>query len=292
MIANRIIDGLGNQLFMYAFGYYLARKHNTEHVLDISLYQENMVREFALDRYNISARIATADDRGRFIRRYGGWGQLGYLIGKRPLKRMKERIDGFHGKYLDAGDDTYLDGYWQSEKYFPGMFDELQREFQLTVPLSDETLAVARQMSIGHSVSVHVRRTDYLQAWFTTVCSRAYYDRAVSDLVSRHEGIRLFVFSDDIAWCRQALRFPCPTVFVGHNDASMGHEDLWLMNQCRHHVIANSTFSWWGARLGIDPEGETLAPDPWFSHSYVDTSAIIPPGWRKISHSFEEVAAA
>lgn len=292
MIANRIVGGLGNQMFQYAFGHYLARKYNTEHVLDISSYDDDMQREFVLDRYGISARLASPLERRRFIRRYGGLGWMGYALGRTPMKRLKERSHGFRPEYLETGDDIFLDGYWQSEKHFPGVFDELRNEFQPIVPMSDETLAVAREMGRRESASLHVRRTDYLQVWYTTVCSGAYYQRAVDYLLRHYPGICLFVFSDDVDWCRQHLHFPCPMRFVGHNDGSTGHEDMWLMSQCRHHVIANSTFSWWGARLGIDPTGETLAPDPWFSHPDMDGSAVIPPSWRKISSSPEEAAAA
>jgi hypothetical protein len=283
MIVNRITGGLGNQMFEYAFGHYLARKHKTEHVLDVSPFDQDMLREFVLDRFNISARIATRGELRNFSRRSGLRGRLGRLAGRPPLAVVKEAVYGFKPEYMDAGPDTYLDGFWQSEKHFPGMIVELQHEFQPVVDMSDETFDVARQMASTESACIHVRRTDYLQVWYTTVCSQTYYERSVEYLLSRHEGLRLFVFSDDIAWCQQALRFPCPTTFVDHNDCSTGHEDLWLMTQCRHHVVANSTFSWWGARLGFDSTGETLAPDPWLSHSDVDSSHIVPPGWIKIS---------
>lgn len=283
MIVNRITGGLGNQLFEYAFGHYLARKHDTEHVLDISAFDEDMLREYALDRFNISARVARRGELRRLLRNRGMRGLFGRLVGRRPLSQVKETTYGFRPEYMLAGAHTYLDGYWQSEKHFPGMIEELRREFQPVADLSDETLAVARQMTGSESACIHVRRTDYLQVWYTTVCSQAYYERSVDYLLSRYQGLRLFVFSDDIAWCRDALRFPCPTTFVGHNDCSMAHEDLWLMCQCRHHIVANSTLSWWGARLGIDETGETLAPNPWLSHPDVDSSHVVPPSWLKIS---------
>lgn len=291
MIVTRISGGLGNQMFEYAFGLYLAKKHQTDLFLDCSWFEEDTLREFVLDRFSITAPLAPPSVRKRFIRRYGGRGWPGYLHGCPPMHRLKERVYGFREEHLDAPDDTFLDGYWQTEKCFPGMIDELRDEFQLTIPISDESLAVARQMAHPQSASLHVRRTDYLGVWYTTACSNVYYQRSVDYLLSRHQGIRLFVFSDDPEWCRKELRFPCPTTLVTHNDSSTGHEDLWLMSQCRHHVVANSTFSWWGARLG-DPSGETLAPDPWFSHPTMDGSHIVPPSWRPISGAFADERAA
>jgi hypothetical protein len=199
------------------------------------------------------------------------------------MNRLKERVYGFRPEYLDAPDDTYLEGYWQSEKFFPGLLKRLREEFRLTAPISDESLAMAERMRQCESVSLHVRRTDYLQVWYTSVCSMEYYRRSVADLIARYQGVRLFVFSDDAEWCQRELRFPCPTTFVTHNDGATGQEDMWLMSQCRHHIVANSTFSWWGAWLGVDPTGETLAPDPWFTNPEMDGTSIIPPDWRGIS---------
>jgi hypothetical protein len=136
------------------------------------------------------------------------------------------------------------------------------------------------------AVSLHVRRGDYASNPVTNqyhgTCSLRYYLDAVSTLVSLGVQPRLFVFSDDIPWAQASLRFDFPVTFVGHNPASADHEALRLMSMCRHHIIANSSFSWWGAWLGSHPDKVVIAPRKWFNGATHDTRDLIPASWRQV----------
>ena len=147
-------------------------------------------------------------------------------------------------------------------------------------------------MTGGESVSLHVRRTDYLSLSYANPCPLDYYEKSVAEVLAKHAGVQLFLFSDDIPWCRQQFDFPCPVMFVDHNDATTAHEDMWLMSRCRHHIIANSTFSWWGAWLGVDETGEVYAPQNWFADPTMDSTAIVPETWRRIPRQSQGREAA
>jgi len=131
-----------------------------------------------------------------------------------------------------------------------------------------------------------VRRGDYLTSPAASgchgVCPPEYYHAAVKELATRLRSPHFYVFSDDPAWVKAQLNLPHPTTFVDHNDAEHGYEDLRLMASCRHHIIANSTFSWWGAWLGGYPEKRVVAPQKWFRDDRVDTADLIPQGWQRI----------
>lgn len=280
MIVARIMGGLGNQMFQYAFGLYLAEKHRTELWLDGSSFDGDRLRSYMLDRWRITATEAPAAVRALIPRRRRWYRDL--FAGRRSLRRVNEKPFGFQRRYLATPNASYLDGYWQSEQFFPGMKARLQTEFQPARSVSAATHAAARKIDGCEAASLHVRRTDYLQLSYAGPCPADYYRRSVTELLSRHAELHLFVFSDDMAWCREQLRFPCPTTFVDHNDGSRAHEDIWLMSRCRHHVIANSTFSWWGAWLREDESGDVYAPRTWFTDPTMDSSSIIPASWRRL----------
>ena len=296
MIVSRIQGGLGNQMFQYAYGRYLAQRYDTQLWLECSHSETDTLRNFALDRWRIAATPVEPAISTLLPRRYGGRGWSNLLQGQTPLRRVKERPFGFQQKYLNPGSRVFLDGYWQSEQFFPGMRDTLQREFQPARKLSPATLAVARQMEANNSVSLHVRRGDYITNQHANsvhgVCTLEYYRRSVQQLLARLEAVQVFVFSDDHAWCAEHLALPCATKRVTHNAASSDHEDVWLMTQCRHHVVANSSFSWWGAWLGVDPTGLVYAPEPWFRSADLDCRSVVPASWNRIENEGTTLAKA
>ncbi len=286
MIVARICGGLGNQMFQYAFGTYLAKKHDCELVFDGSAFAGDPLRNYMLDRWAIEARFASEAERLLFPRRTGGQGWKNLLRGKRPLKTVKERPFGFRKKYLACPNHAYLDGYWQSEQFFPGMRQTLKRQFRPAKAINKLSQEIARAMHQGASVALHVRRADYVQNQVTNsmhgVCSQQYYEHCVHEILGRHEGVHLFIFSDDHPWCRQHMRFACKTTHVTHNSAENAQEDIWLMNQCRHHIIANSSFSWWGAWLREEEHGEVFAPSQWFANPKMDPRWVAPASWNKV----------
>jgi len=286
MIVTRIRGGLGNQMFQYAYGLYLAQQNNTELVLECSSLDRDPLRNFVLDRWKIAERQTTKAESKQMPSRYEVMGWLNFLHGKQPLKRISERPFGFHPKFLTVGDNIFLAGYWQSEQFFPKLREQLQSIFQPAKPIRKQSVDVIRKMENSNSVSLHIRRGDYVQSAGSTaalqVCPLSYYQASIAELLSRHEDLKIFVFSDDHQWCSQNLQFDCPTVYVDHNDSNQSHEDMWLMTRCNHHIVANSSFSWWGAWLKLDEWGEVFAPQQWFSDLHLDASSIVPDHWHKV----------
>jgi hypothetical protein len=181
---------------------------------------------------------------------------------------------------------VYLDGYWQSERYFSDIAGVLRQEFTAEAPLDRENEALAAGIAAVNAVSLHVRRGDYVDDPTTNrfhgICAPDYYQRAVDFVASRVEAPRLFVFSDDLQWTRANLRFSVPMTFVDANPPDCGYRDMRLMTRCRHHIVANSSFSWWGAWLNPSREKIVVAPCRWFGASRNDTSDLIPPNWVRL----------
>jgi hypothetical protein len=186
---------------------------------------------------------------------------------------------------LNAPGNVYLAGYWQSEKYFKEIEDIIRRDFCLKSEPGPENAAMADEIKGVPSVCVHVRRTDYVTDPRTNqhhgTCSPEYYRNAACLVGSQVSNPHFFVFSDEPDWARANLELPVPTTFVTHNGSEKGYEDLRLMALCQHYIIANSSFSWWGAWLG-NSGGIVVAPKRWFNTEGRDTRDLIPAGWARL----------
>lgn len=278
MIAIRLQGGLGNQMFQYAYGRELVHR-GYEVVYEDASFATDSLRDFELDVWRLQAPRLSSADRVLLPHRFDGQGWKNWLRGRRPLRKVSERPLGFHPRFFSPPSHAYLTGYWQSERFFPHVRDELVEAFRPTKALTAESQAVARQIEATNSIAIHVRRTDYLTLEFAQVCGLDYYERCVSELLSRHEGLEVFVFSDDLSWCEENLRWNCPMHFVGHNRGATAYEDLWLMSRCRRHVIPNSSFSWWAAWLKPDQQGEVYAPKPWSQDPKWDHTEVPATRW-------------
>lgn len=290
MIIVRLAGGLGNQLFQYAAGRRLALRHDAELKLDISGLSGSE-RKYALDRYNILEVFATPQEclslttpnYSRLSRAIHG------LLHKKP-KRAKSHIKvkepHFQPRYLDLPDNILLEGYWQSEQYFPGISDLLRKEFTLKEPPSGTNKDVSEAISDCNAVSLHVRRGDYVsnpkfnQAHGTV--SLDYYRRCVKLMTEKCDDVHFFVFSDDPQWCQENLEFDSPATYVSHNPPETPQEDMWLMSLCQHNIIANSTFSWWGAWLNPNPDKVVYAPKKWYATNKRRTDGLIPGAWLRV----------
>jgi hypothetical protein len=198
---------------------------------------------------------------------------------------VRERAFTFQPKVLGQRPPAYLDGYWQSEKYFGDVADVIRKDFTVKRAPSAANAAWLDRIGATVSVSIHVRRGDYVTNAdankFHGTCGIDYYQRAVQMLSSRLGGRpEFFVFSDDPAWVRANLDLGShPHHYVTNNDAQTNYEDLRLMSSCRHHIIANSTFSWWGAWLNASPDKVVVAPRRWFRADEMDDRDLVPSGW-------------
>ncbi len=295
MVFVKLMGGLGNQMFQYAAGLALARRVGAPLRLDTSLLAEGPGddgrRAFALHRLTISAKVASAAEIAlaagrrapRWLDRVPG---LRRLARPAPVPVLRERHFHFDPLFLAASDPVCLVGYWQSERYFEGIRDLLRGEFALKSRLAGTNGEMADRIRGAPSVSVHVRRGDYVSREATNkfhgVCETAYYEACFAEMERRVPGAAYFVFSDEPAWVREHMSLPARSTVVDHNPREMAHEDMMLMSMCRHNIIANSSFSWWGAWLNANPDKVVLAPGRWFRDPSLDTSDLLPEGWIRI----------
>lgn len=286
MIIVRIIGGLGNQLFQYAMGRNLAIKNNTLLKLDLTLYERYKLHAYSLDAFNIKAEIASAKE----IRKYCPNKltlklhdltnhQFSSLFVNR--KFFKERHFHFDPNLLNAKEGYFL-GYWQSEKYFYEIRDTLLKDLSLRNGLCEKSLDLTEKIKTTNAVSVHIRRADFETNALHGVCSVEYYQQAVDKITKGVVDPHFFIFSNDMQWAKKHLNIDAPHTFVFHNTSSRNFEDLILMSLCKHFIIANSTFSWWGAWLSENKEKKVLYPRNWFNDRSINTEDLFPNLWTKI----------
>ena len=191
----------------------------------------------------------------------------------------------FDPTFLELPDGVYIEGYFQSELYFAEITDRIRSELTLPEPTDARSRSVVEKMrsAPGATVSLHVRRGDYTIHTGIGTTSVEYYVRAANHIAAAiGEALTLFVFSDDIGWATANLKLPYPTHFIAGGNTLRPQADLWLMSQCRHHIIANSTFSWWGAWLNPSPTKIVVAPAVWFAEWKRDESTLIPESWVRL----------
>jgi hypothetical protein len=180
----------------------------------------------------------------------------------------------------------YLEGYWQSEHYFSKHAADIRADFSFREDFQGANLQIANAITQSTAISIHVRRGDYINNPKTFsvhgVCPPDYYYAAIERLLEHSPGARLFAFSDDPQWVSEVLQRRYPElVCVNQNKGSESYNDMRLMSMCHHHIIANSSFSWWGAWLNSKPNKIVIAPARWFTDKR-DTSCLIPEGWERL----------
>lgn len=287
MIITALKGGLGNQMFQYALGRTLSLKNDDVLKLDTTgLSRANEIgdiyRPFALNAFNIEASIATPEESVRL--KYPK-GSLSKVWRKFEFKVLRKQHVGFEPDMLKKRGDLYLDGYWQSPKYFESIRSTLLQDFTLRTPMSNSAESMANRMKATTSVSVHIRRGDYVAnpkvAAAYGPCTETYYKNAVAEVIKHVASPTWFIFSDDIDWVKDNLNFPGTVIYVS-GEAANDQEELLLMASCTHNVIANSSFSWWGAWLNQNPEKIVVTPSPWFYTRPQDHADLLPSSWTQI----------
>jgi hypothetical protein len=321
MIVTRLDGGLGNQMFQYAYGFYLARRYDVPLRLDLGSYTAKPQHGYLLDRFRISAEPLRPPELERVPARYrpmsrekeSGWEKESGTFWLEPalrvlrtkgswplfpkrLRRHKEKPFGFHPRHLDPGDNRYLVGYWQSEKFFSGCRPALLDEFQLRHRPSDATRRLGDELRQGNSLALHLRRGDYVNHPETrrlyAQLDLDHYRGCIDHWCRSHRDPHVYIFSNDPGWCRQRFDLPQPTQVIDHNTADTAHEDLWLIGQAKACIIANSTFSWWAAWLNRRPDATVYAPSRWFQPGTLDDSHIVPSDWTRADTMQTTSAAA
>lgn len=298
MIIIRLSGGIGNQLFQYAFGRTLSIKNATTLKADISDFNNpKNPRTYKLDAYNTVMEIAALDDfksigipdptaqeiARRVIRRIYRAKEHFVPLPKRKL--ILEPSFQFHPELLNASQNCYLSGVWQSEKYFAPIADVLRKEITLKNTPTPQTESWIQKMRTCNSVSLHIRRGDYVANQkthaFHGVCSPRYYQDAVRFISQKIPHPTFFIFSDDIDWVKEHFRIAQPAMYVSDGTIP-DYEELVIMSNCKHHIIANSSFSWWGAWLNPHTEKIVVTPKKWFASESVPTQDLIPDTWITI----------
>jgi glycosyl transferase family 11 len=265
MIIVRLQGGIGNQLFQYAAAYALARRFGCPLAMDLSIYKQEKVRRYALDRFDIPQRVVSPP----FLRTGSPMMQRALAaFGLRPFLTYREPHCHYDPQFLNLSPPVQIRGYFQSERYFAPIADELRHQLKLTVPLSDAAAHVARKIAESNvPISIHIRRGDYLISDGLRPLDIAYFRQAYSIMNGIvGQSATYFVFSDDYEYAVVNFDFLPERVIVS-GDPNRAWEELILMARCHHHVIANSSFSWWGAWLNTASDKRVIAPRRWFTES-------------------------
>ncbi|HSE61519.1 MAG TPA: alpha-1,2-fucosyltransferase [Candidatus Saccharimonadales bacterium] len=294
MIIVKMMGGLGNQMFQYATARRMAAKNNTKLLLDTTGYA-NMAagdtpREFELDVYAITGTVATPEQlvlvqppeaarsfTDKVMRKFG--------IGK--VWTMGEGDPVLNPYVMTAPNNTYLIGWWQNEKYFEDIRDVILDEFTPKAPPSEPNQKYLDQITKSNAVAIHVRRGDYVTNQnanvFHGLAPIDYYKESIKYMQEHTDTPRFFVFSDDIAWCRENLPLGNDAVFIEGNGGKQAYEDIRLQQACKHNIIANSSFSWWGAWLNENKGKVVIAPKVWFQDQDANSKTqIVPERWVRI----------
>lgn len=294
IVISRIIGGIGNQLFQYASSFAFAKMYNSELFFDLSTFSHPkyynpegflLKKVFKID-ISQSTKLQHFKTLGlaapllpfRFRLNYEKLCRH-YFVEKKQYQ-IEERFFSYKGKHC------YLEGYWQLEDYFKDIREILMKKLQFNYDtLTHLALKMSQTLVKENSVSIHVRRTDYINNKVYSnmyhQCDSQYYRSAMDFISRRVSGAKFYVFSDDIEWAKvQSIFSGCN--FIDYGAASGSWNDLFLMSCCKHNIIVNSSFSWWGAWLNKNPEKFVIGPKKWFkSKKHYDLNPI-PKNWVRI----------
>lgn len=259
MIISKVIGGLGNQMFQYAIAQAIAMENNDHFKLDINAFNSYELFDYRLNEFKTSCDFATKKDVESII---------GCSVFFRKLLRRIKLSNYYVEKERTLFDDSvfkkkhiYLDGYWQNEKYFSKYRKTILEAFTPKCTFSKETESYYEQIKNSLSISVHVRRGDYLKHDEIGVLPLNYYKKAIEYFLADNSKSCFYVFSNDIQWCKESFKDFENIVFIDDTESEIA--DLWLMTHCKNNIIANSSFSWWGAWLNKNNTKTVISPKQW-----------------------------
>lgn len=289
MIVIKLMGGLGNQMFQYAIGRSLSLKLKKKLFLDTTFlkdksHKENFTyRNYELSNFSIENNFLTLDD--FLIKR----SRINYFYSffncSKAYKVIIEKNFNYNKSIKSLNCNAYLIGYWQSEKYFNNIRDILLSDFKLKVPMLGNNLLITNEIINSNSISIHIRRGDYVSNQHTNeihgLCSLDYFYKSVQYMDSKFYNPIYFIFSDDIEWVMK--NFNTENIKYKFIDTNKNHHhlDLILMSYCKHNIISNSSFSWWGAWLNSNVNKIVIAPKIWFANKKMNNliSDLIPNNW-------------
>jgi hypothetical protein len=290
LIIVKLQGGLGNQMFQYAIARSLATRYATGYALDHHFLESrepqatHVFRNYDLDIFTLQAPKATAAQIANFFPSPSIANRLRKLSLLRRYHFIIEPHFHYYPEVFERSKHCYLDGYWQSEKYFQPVAEELRTAFRFSLPILPASQELLQQLQLSGSVCLNVRRSDFVTNTFHTLCSMRYYRHAMELIRGRVANARFFVFSDDKDWCRQQFAGEAGVEVVGeeHNGFKYGNF-LQLMSACRHFIIPASSYGWWAVWLANRNDNIVIAPDRWFSYPDWDIRDLMPDRWIKLS---------
>lgn len=282
MIKLILSGGLGNQMFEYAAGRALSMRYDTDLFVDLYLLQKKTkatIRSYELSVFNIEAPISQSILNKIAIKVFGAIRSK--TIGHSFLDKFgifrDEKTQYYDKRFELLSKNTTLFGYFQNENYFKGISEQLKVDFTFRSPLSGENDKIRYKIEQMTSVSIHIRRGDYINNNSNLpVLDLSYYKKAIEYITSQIDNPYFFIFSDGIEWVKKNLDLSkLNHEFIDWNTNEDSYRDMQLMSLCKHNIIANSSFSWWAAWLNNNPSKLVVAPQKW----YKGDTGIYPDGF-------------
>jgi hypothetical protein len=297
MICVCLSGGLGNQMFQYALAKSLSLRNNcsilldTSELLDQSKLKLEIVRSLELEIFDIPAKVASVND----LRNYKPiffriLNSIACRLGFRGLTLSSYYIEQnflFDKRVFDLRKNCFISGFWQSPLYFNHIESLIRKDFQFKNVDGKANIIYLNNITKFNSVSIHFRRGDFLNSELHGIhgtCSIDYYQSAISYIKSKIFSPVFFIFSDDVPWVQSNIKLEADIHFVTGNNFEKSYLDMYLMSQCQHNIIANSSFSWWGAWLNDNPSKIVIAPKIWFVDKNLNkqTGDLIPDTWVRL----------
>ena len=287
MIKVKLMGGLGNQMFQYSCGLSMAIKNNTKLLLDTSYLldrtpRENFVfRDYDLDIFKLDSNIykGNINQKPFMLKKY-----FNSLVPDKYKFYYKERYFEYNRQVVNfTNPNLYLEGYWQSPKYFIEFEKEIRNSFIYNIEFDNNIKQMNDKILSNESICINVRRGDFVNNDFHGTMGVNYYLKSLNYLkLKTNLNFKIFVFSDDIDWCEKNLKFEFETEFVDHSYKGKKFSSyLYLMQSCKYFIIPNSSFAWWAAYLSEFNDKIVIAPEKWFNND-IDTSDLIPNSWIRI----------
>lgn len=298
MIIVQLQGGIGNQMFQYAAGRALAIRNNTHLKIDLSFLKNGVLEEnvdyrnYGLNNFCIIEDIINEEDLNRFVRKSKFFSKLkiswfnkktGYRL---PVPKIFwQKGHGYDSEFFSLPTNSYLIGYWQNVKFFAGREEIIKHDFMFRNLPDESNALLLNRIKNCESVAIHIRRGDFKNLPVLGTIDARYYINAINYLVEKSVNPALFFFSDEMEWVKEnfnSIKSECAKYYVEINN-SKGREadDLRLMSNCKHNIIGNSTFGWWGAWLNNNPAKIIIAPEKLFADPDIDNQlqGMIPDNW-------------
>ena len=291
MIITRLKGGMGNQMFQYAMALHIAQKLGVELKIDLCSLLDRSKGDFVYRNYDLSIFSVPPN----FVHSESLLQNLSKLKSASVTKFFRNRVNrgrkhvketGFHydSKYENqAVDQTIFEGWFQSHRYFSDITPLIKQRFTFKNAILPKSQDLLHKIKTTNAVCLNVRRTDFLKVDTLNTTNLAYFLKAAKLIAERTKDPEFFVFSDDVAWCRQHILLDHPVTVVGHEHKGEKFGNyMQLMIACRHFIIPNSSFAWWAVWLNDDVDKIVVAPKNWFTDPTIDTSDLVLDSWLRI----------